>query len=50
MTKHTFVFTDNSRIDIYAEDFRSACLKMDFYMPILGKKVDEIECIECWDE
>lgn len=50
MIKHTFVFDDNSRIDIYAENFRSACLKMDFYMPILGKKVEDIECIETWDE
>jgi hypothetical protein len=50
MIMHTFVFDDNSRIDIFAEDFRSACLKMDFFMPILGKTVNDIECIECWED
>jgi hypothetical protein len=50
MILHTFVFDDNSRIDVFAEDFRSACLKMDFFMPILGKTVNDIECIECWED
>jgi hypothetical protein len=50
MKLHTFVFDDNSRIDIYAEDFRSACLKMDLYLSVLGKTVQDIEAIECWEE
>lgn len=49
MKLHTFIFDDNSRVDVYAEDFRQACLKMDFFMPILGKTVMDIEAIECWE-
>jgi hypothetical protein len=48
MKLHTFVFDDNTRLDVYAEDFRTACLRMDFYLSILGKSVQEIEAIECW--
>lgn len=50
MKLHTFIFDDNSRVDIYAEDFRSACLKMDFYMSLLGKTAHDIEAIETWEE
>jgi hypothetical protein len=50
MKLHTFIFDDASRIDIYADDFRSACLKMGFFMPILGKTASDIEAIECWEE